>query len=25
VDDRYRVFGSADAAKQQAESWQHLA
>jgi hypothetical protein len=25
VDDRYRVFGSADAAKQQAESWEHVA
>ena len=25
VDDRYRVFGSADAAKQQAEAWEHVA
>jgi hypothetical protein len=25
LDDRYRVFGSADAAKQQAEAWEHVA
>jgi hypothetical protein len=25
VDDRYRVFSSADAAKQKAESWEHVA
>jgi hypothetical protein len=25
VDDRYGVFGSADAAKQQAEAWEHVA